>query len=176
MSITITARHASITEDIKDYARERIDSISQLGDDDNVVHLIIDSEKSGYSLELNLQAGHHHINCRAQDRNIQTAINLVARKFEKQLKKHRDKLSRRYHEKVQVPYFPEDIPEDIPRLIKVSDYLIEELGEREASLRIRESSHAFLLYRSKENKTLNIIFRRPDGDLGLLEIEKESNN
>jgi len=174
MSITITARHASITEEIKDYAREKIDNLYELGDDD-VVHLIIDAERSGYSLELNLQAGHHHITCRAQDRNIQTAINQMARKFEKQLKKHRDKSSRRHHEKVQVPYSPEDIPEDIPRLIKVSDYVIDQMGEREASLRFRESSHSFLLYRSKENNTLNIIFRREDGDLGLLEIERESN-
>ncbi len=104
-------------------------------------------------------------------RNIQTVINQVARKFEKQLKKHRDKSSRHHHEKVQVPYTPEDIPEDIPLLIKVNDYVIEQMGEREASLRIREGRDSFLLYRSKENNTLNIIFRREDGDLGLLEIE-----
>lgn len=169
MSITITARHASITEEIKNYARERIDSLYQLEDNDDV-HLIIDSERGGYILELNLQAGHHHINCRARGRNIQTAINQVAGKLEKQLKKHREKTSRRHHEKVQVPYSPEDILEDIPRLIKVNDYVIEEMGEREASLRLRENRRSFLLYRSKENNRLGIIFRREDGDLGLLEI------
>ena len=30
MSIAITARHASITEEIKDYARERIESLYEL--------------------------------------------------------------------------------------------------------------------------------------------------
>jgi len=171
MPINITARHASITDEIKDYARDRIDSIYRMGDPDEVVHLIIDTERGGYVLELNLQAGHNHINCRAQDRNIQTAINQVAKKFEKQLKKHREKISHRHHEKIQIPYSPEDIPEDIPRLIKVNDYLIEEMGEREASIRIRESARTFLLYRSRETKLLSIIFRREDGDLGLLEIE-----
>jgi ribosome hibernation promoting factor len=171
MSITITARHASITEEIKDYARERINSLYQLGDPDEVVHLIIDTERGGYVLELNLQAGHNHINCRAQDRNIQTAINQVAKKFEKQLKKHREKISHRHHDKIQVPYAPEDIPEGIPRLIKVNDYVIEEMGEREASIRIRESNRSFLIYRSRETNTLSVIFRRKDGDLGLLEID-----
>jgi len=171
MSITITARHASITEEIKDYARERIDSLYQLGDPDEVVHMIIDNERGGYVLELNLQAGHNHINCRAQDRNIQTAINQVAKKFEKQLKKHREKISHRHHDKIQVPYAPEDIPEDIPRLIKVNDYVIEEMGEREASLRIRESNRSFLIFRSRETNVLSVIFRREDGDLGLLEID-----
>jgi len=171
MAIIITARHASITDEIKDYARDRIDSLYQLGDPDEVVHLIIDTERGGYVLELNLQAGHNHINCRAQARNIQTAINQVAKRFEKQLKKHREKTSHRHHEKIQIPYSPEDIPEDIPRLIKVRDYAIEDLGEREASLKIRESTQSFLLYRSKETNLLSIIFRREDGDLGLLEID-----
>ena len=171
MSITITARHASITEEIKDYARERINSLYQLGDPDEVVHMIIDNERGGYVLELNLQAGHNHINCRAQDRNIQTAINQVAKKFEKQLKKHREKISHRHHDKIQVPYAPEDIPEDIPRLIKVKDYVIEEMGEREASIRIRESNRSFLIFRSRETNVLSVIFRREDGDLGLLEID-----
>ena len=171
MSITITARHASITEEIKDYARERINSLYQLEDPDEVVHMIIDKERGGYVLELNLQAGHNHINCRAQDRNIQTAINQVAKKFEKQLKKHREKISHRHHDKIQVPYAPEDIPEDIPRLIKVKDYVIEEMGEREASIRIRESNRSFLIFRSRETNVLSVIFRREDGDLGLLEID-----
>lgn len=170
MSITITARHASITDEIRDYAQDRIDSMYQLRDNDDV-HLIIDVERGGYVAELNLQAGHNNINCRAQDRSIQKAINQVARKFEKQLNKQREKISRRHHEKIQVPYSPEDIPEDIPRLIKENDYIIEELVEREASLRIRESKRPFLLYRSKETEKLNIIFRREDGDLGLLEID-----
>jgi putative sigma-54 modulation protein len=172
MSISITARHASITEEEKEYARQKIENLDELWNTNEVAHLIIDSEKNGYNLELNLQAGHHHINCRSRDRNIQTAINQVAKKFEKQLKKHKEKLSRRRNEKNQVPYDPEDIPMDIPRLIKVRDFEVPRLGEREASLRMREKYRHFILYRSQESGKLSIIFRREDGDLGLIEIDQ----
>ncbi|MEA1927645.1 MAG: ribosome-associated translation inhibitor RaiA [Candidatus Auribacterota bacterium] len=170
MSITITARHTSITEENKEYARSKVENLDDLWDANEVAHLTIDSERNGYLLELNLQAGHHYINCRSKNRNLQTAINQVVKKFEKQLKKHKEKLSRRHTEKIQVPYSPEDIPADIPRLIKVSDFEVPRLGEREASLRMRENNHQFILYTGQDTGKLSIIYRREDGDLGLIEI------
>ncbi|MDP8213947.1 MAG: ribosome-associated translation inhibitor RaiA [Candidatus Euphemobacter frigidus] len=171
MPVIITARHASITDEIKNYARQKLESIEYMWDRAAAAHLVIEVEKKGYFLEINLQAGHHQINCRARARNIQSAVNQVVNKLEKQLKKSKNKSSRRRKEKVRIPYSPEDFPKDIPRLIKVSNFEIERLGEREASLRMRESSRHFLVYRSIESGRLSIIFRREDGDLGLLEID-----
>lgn len=174
MPITITARHASITGEIKDYARQKIENLENLWNRDGFAHLVIEAEKKGYILEINLQAGHHQINCRARNRNIQIAVNQVVKKLEKQLKKNKAKATRHRTEKIQVPYSPEDLPEDIPLLIKVTDYVIERLDEREASLRVRESNRQFLVYRSAVDNRLCIIFRREDGDLGLLEIDERT--
>ena len=171
MPITITARHATITEEIKDYARQKLESIEYMWDPAAAAHLVIEAEKKGYLLEINLQAGHHQINCRSRNRNIQAAVNQVVKKLEKQLKKNKDKSSHRRKDKSRIPYSPEDFPKDIPRLIKVSNFEIERLEERKASLRMRESSRHFLVYRSVESGRLSIIFRREDGDLGLLEID-----
>ncbi len=170
MSIMITARHASITEEIKDYAREKLEALEHLWHTDAVAHLVIEAEKAGYFLEINLQSGHHQINCRARNRNIQTAVNQVVKKLEKQLKKNKDKSTHHRKEKNQVPYAPEDLPVDIPRLIK-ERLEIEDLDEREASLQVREGDRDFLVYRDAVSHKISIIFRRKDGDLGLLEIE-----
>jgi putative sigma-54 modulation protein len=173
MLITITARHASITEEIKDYAREKIEGLESLWKCDYFAHLVIEPERKGYFLEINLQAGHHQINCRARNRSIQTAVNQVVKKLEKQIKKNKAKVSRRRKGKIQASYSIEDLPEDIPRLIKVTDYVIERLDERDASLRVRGSNRQFLVYRSAADDRLSIIFRQEDGNLGLLEIEEK---
>lgn len=170
MPITITARHASVTEEIKDYAREKLESLEHLWPRDADAHLVIEAEKVGYFLEINLQSGHYRLNSQARNRSLQTAVNKAVGKLEKQLKKVKGKTSRRRKEKAQVPYAPEDLPEDIPLLIKGPDARIEKLEEREASLRMREGKFPFLLYRSSESGKLSAIFRREDGALGLMEI------
>jgi putative sigma-54 modulation protein len=171
MAISITARHASITEEVKDYAREKLESLEHLWPRDADAHLVIEAEKAGYLLEINLQSGRNIlINSRARNRSLQTAVNQAVRKLEKQLKKAKGKTSRRKKEKIQAPYEPEDLPEDIPLLVKAPDARIEVLDERAASLRLREGGLGFFLYRASETGKLSVIFRREDGNLGLMEI------
>lgn len=170
MPITITARHASITEEIKDYARQKLETLEHLWPRDTEAHLVIEAEKAGYFLEINLQSGRYQLNSQARNRSLQTAINAAVKKLEKQLQKVKDRTSRRRQEKIQVPYAPGDLPEDIPLLVKVPDARIADLGEREASLKLREGKFPFFLYRSAETGKLSVIFRRESGDLGLMEI------
>jgi len=170
MPISITARHASITGEIKDYARRKLESLEHLWPRDTEAHLVIEAEKAWYFLEINLQSGRYQLNSRARDRSLQTAINSAVKKLEKQLKKVKGKTSRKRQEKVRVPYSPADLPEDIPLLVRVPDARVEELGEREASLKLREGTIPFFIYRSAETGRLSVIFRKGEGALGLMEI------
>ena len=47
------------------------------------------------------------------------------------------------------------------------------LSDREATLRMRASTLNFLVYRGSEDKLLKIVYRKGDGNLGLLELEGE---
>lgn len=169
MPITITARHASVTGEIKDYAREKLEALEHLWPRDADAHLVIEAERAGYFLEINLQSGHYRLNSQARNRSLQTAVNSAVKKLEKQLKKTKRRTFRR-QEKVQVPYADVELPADIPLLVRVPDARIEKLEEREASLKLREGKLPFFLFRSTETGRLGIIFRRETGDLGLMEI------
>lgn len=169
MAITITARHVSIGEDIKGYARSHLEELVELRGHDTSAHMIIDSEKKGYLAEINLQAGHRQINCKARDRDLQTAVNQVLKKSEKRLKKIKGKKFDRRKAKEPAPASPDDLPRDIPKLIKDNDFQLKTMPEREASLRLREENLNFLVYQGAESGRLSIIYRRRDGQLGLIE-------
>ena len=170
MAITITARHASIGEDIKQYARYNLEQLAEMIGGDISAHMIIDAEKKAYQAEINLQAGHRQINCKSRNRDIQAAVIQVVKKCEKRCKKFKGKKERRRKIKEPVPYSPEDFPREIPRLIKEKDFRAKSLTEREASLQMRGSTMNFLVYRGEESGKLSIIFRRRDGNLGLIEL------
>lgn len=174
MAITITARNALVTDEIKDYAREKLESLEHLWPRDADARLVIESERVGYFLEISLQSGRNIIiTSQARNRNLQPAINEAVRKLERQLKRLKEKTYQRRVEKVQVPYGPEDLPEDIPLLIKIPAALIEVLDERAASLRMRGGHLPFLIYREQATGQLSVIFRREDGVLGLMEIPEK---
>lgn len=173
MPITITARHASIGEEVKSSARQSLVELEEMWGRDASAHMIIDAEKKGYMAEINLQAGHRQINCRARHRDVRVAVNQSVKKCEKRLKKIKGRMANRHKPKIQAPYQPEDFPQDIPRLVRNEDFVLETLTEREASIRIREISPSFLVYRGGETGKLSVLYRRQDGDLGLIEINDE---
>ena len=121
---------------------------------------------------MNLHAGHSQINCHARNRVVQAAIDKVVQKTEKRLKKLKEKHEKRRKKMTRVAPPPEEIPEDIPRLIKIENFIVKTLSEREASLHMRASTLNFLLYRGEGNDKLSIIYRRQDGDLGLIELDE----
>jgi putative sigma-54 modulation protein len=41
----------------------------------------------------------------------------------------------------------------------------------EAALEVAEGHNAFLVFRNANTDTINVLFRRPDGNLGLIEPE-----
>ncbi len=172
MHISIAARHAGIDEDVKNYARRKLEKLGQIWTGEAAANLIIDSEKSGFSVELNLHTGHSQINCHARNRVVRTAVDKAVRKTEKRLKKLKDKHEKQRKKLARLSPPPEEIPDDIPRLIKIEEFIVKTLNEREASLHMRASTLNFLLYRGGESGKLSIIYRRQDGDLGLIELDE----
>lgn len=172
MHISITTRHAGISEEVKNYARQKLDKMGSIWVGDAAVHLIIDSERSGFTAEINLHTGHSRINCRARNREVQAAVDKAVRKAEKCLRKLKDKYDKRRKKMDRIsPPHPAAIPADIPRLIKVDDFVVKTLNEREASLHMRASTLNFLIYRDSASNKLSVVYRRQDGNLGLIELE-----
>ncbi len=172
MYISITARHAGIDDDVKNYARQKLEKLGQIWTGEATTNLIIDSEKSGFSVELNFHAGHSQINSHARNRVVRTAVDKAVRKTEKRLKKLKEKHEKRRKKQARLSPPPREIPDDIPRLIKVDEFIVKTLDEREASIHMRASNLNFLLYRGGESGKLSIIYRRQDGNLGLIELDE----
>jgi putative sigma-54 modulation protein len=65
-----------------------------------------------------------------------------------------------------------DVPERVgPRIVKVKRFAIEPMFEEDAVTRIEELEHSFYLFVNAETERLAVLYRRTDGDYGLIEPE-----
>ncbi len=170
MQVTITSRHAEISEQTRDYGRKKIEHFSQIVSEITEVHLVIEKEKRGFLAEVNLLVPRHPINVRARAPEAAPAIDAVAKKAERRLRKLKTRIEK---SRKQAP-LPEPSPEaieEVPKLIREEGFLVKTLTEREASLRMRGSNLNFLIYREPGDRRLKVIYRRRDGNLGLIELE-----
>jgi putative sigma-54 modulation protein len=58
-----------------------------------------------------------------------------------------------------------------PRVIRATRYAIKPMSVDDAALRIEQSAEPFIVFRNPESSTVSIVYRRKDGQLGLIEPE-----
>jgi putative sigma-54 modulation protein len=57
------------------------------------------------------------------------------------------------------------------RIIRARRYEVKPMSVDEAALEVVDGDDAFLVFRNAATDTINVLFRRPDGNLGLIEPE-----
>jgi putative sigma-54 modulation protein len=60
-------------------------------------------------------------------------------------------------------------PAEPPRIVKVKRFAIEPMFEEDAIVRMEELGHSFFVFVNAENERVAILYRRTDGDYGLIE-------
>jgi putative sigma-54 modulation protein len=56
-----------------------------------------------------------------------------------------------------------------PRIIAARRYVVKPMTAEEASLRLAEEQNQFLLFRDADTQRLGVIYKRKDGNYGLIE-------
>ena len=60
------------------------------------------------------------------------------------------------------------------RIIRTRRYAVKPMSVDEAALEVSADQGAFIVFRNASTDTVNVLFRRPDGNLGLIEAGKAS--
>jgi putative sigma-54 modulation protein len=65
----------------------------------------------------------------------------------------------------------EPAPDDEIRIVRARRYAVKPMSVEEAALEVGDAPNAFIVFRDADNEAINILFRRADGNLGLIEPE-----
>lgn len=100
------------------------------------------------------------------------ALSLVVEKIEHQMKKLKDKrVSRSHPRRRATDDGPEIVEEEAgdARVVKTKSFALKPMSLDEAALQMELLGHDFFLFTSSESGRAAVIYRRHDGDLGLIE-------
>ena len=95
------------------------------------------------------------------------------------IRKHRTRLEKNLHEKAYTysePVFEEDEPlmdEPEAKLVKRKGFPVKPMSIEEAQMQMELLGHTFFVFVNEETGETNVLYKRRDGDLGLLEPENE---
>ena len=172
-------RNIDVPEAVRAYAERKVARLERLLDDrtDAIVELSVEQRRSvddSHVAEITLVIDGQPLRCRAAGPTHQAAIDSVADKAERQAVDFKEKprlRSRPVEEKQLLARLADGTAEPArePRIVKVKRFDMEPMFEEDAVATMEELGHSFFVFVNAENSRLNVLYRRFDGDYGLIE-------
>ncbi len=185
MEITVSGRHTTVSESLRRQAEEKIGRLDKYlaGMERAEVHFweeknprIDDRE----ICEVTMEGHGHHIRCKVSAPDGFTAIDLAVDKLERQLRKLKTKVQKRYRSRERPEIEPDLVPDTLLpesdeqqpmyNIVKTKQFGNAVMDPQEAALQMDLLNHDFYVFENSETQKSAVIYRRSDGDMGLIEV------
>ena len=173
MRISITGKNIEVSDYLRDLAIKKMAKLDRYFPADTVAQITMAVEKNRHIVEVTIPYGGGIIRGEEVTGDMYASIDNVIAKLERQIVRHRTKLEK----SLKAEAFNEPIPEysdeedEGPRVVKVKRYSIKPMSEEEAILQMELLGHSFFVFTNSETDAINVLYKRKDGNLGLIEPE-----
>jgi ribosome hibernation promoting factor len=177
MRLDITARHTELTAPLRQLITRRLDRLDRVLNDAAVsAVVIVTKEKYRHCTEIAVHTrGDHVLRGNGEASAWPLSIRDAVEKIEQQAKKLKGKWDGRKRKSAgsRVASQPagEAAPPEARRIIRATRYAVKPMTVDDAALRVDGGTETFIVFRSSETDAVCILYRRKDGNLGLIEPE-----
>lgn len=174
MAINVRGKNIDITPALRDYVEKRVGKITKYFENTGDISVILAVEKGRHIVEVTVPLNGMLLRGEEATTDMYTSIDLVTEKLEKQIEKYKTRLARQLrsagfrHD--LVPDTPHAAPEEFT-VVKTKRFAFKPMDVQEAIMQMNLLNHDFFVFANAETEEVNVVYRRRDGNYGLIEPE-----
>lgn len=175
MNIIINGRQLEITPAIRSYSEDKIKRFDKYIPNITEAIVTLSIEKYRHKAEVLLRINGVMIQAESVTGEIYSSIDEVSEKIERQIKKHREKVtSKRKDVRQEAPVLAvtEKSPELPDRVIVKKLLDMKPMSPEEAAMQMDLLDKNFFVFTNDKTSDINVIYRKNNGDFGLIEPAK----
>jgi len=192
MDVSISARHVTITPRLEEVIQEKIGELDRYLEGLESAQVHFDEARNPrisdkLFCEIHLKGGGHHLRSKVDAPDPFTAIDLAEAKLERQIRKLRTKIQRRQHgtgdslrtaaddaaaaaaAAIVAESEPPADDDFMPSIVRTKRFHLAPLSPIDAVEKMEELGHGFFFFINSETSRSAVVYRRDDGDVGLID-------
>ncbi len=175
MRIIISGRNIVVTEALKEKIYKKLAKFEKFFGENSEAHATLSVEKGRHIFEVTIPFNGIILRGEEATDDMYMSIDNVVEKLERQVRKQKTKLERRmkdYNLKFETLF--ENIPdtdEEELKIVKTKRFTIKPMPAEEAAMQMELLGHSFFVFSNSETEEVNVIYKRKDGNYGLIEQE-----
>jgi putative sigma-54 modulation protein len=182
MIYNIRGENIEVTPALREYVEKKIGKLERYFENTEDVHVHVNlkvyNDKQG-KIEVTIPMPQLLLRAEERHDDMYAAIDLVADKLERQIRKHKTKVTRKLRERdkevkqVLVAQnnnaLVEENEEEEFEIVRTKHFSLKPMDSEEAILQMNLLGHNFFIFTNAETNRTNIVYRRKDGKYGLIE-------
>lgn len=176
MKMNYTGKNVEVTEALRDVTEKKLTKLDKYFQKDIEGNVTFSTQKNRKIIEVTINLPGTIIRAEESSDDMYASIDKAVDVLERQVRKHKTKLQKRYKNSETIRFenvVPLTVEEDSdkPKLVKTKKFTLKPMSSEEAILQMELLRHNFFVYLDGESDELGIIYKRKDGDYGLIEPE-----
>lgn len=171
MIITYVGRQIEVPEDFKPIAEKKLAKYDKFFRDEPQTVIKLSRARAGERVEVTITAGGMIYRGEETADTFRTALDLATSAIERQIRKNKTRLEKRLRAGIPKDFEPAEEQADEP-IIRTKTFPLRPMSPEEAILQMNLLGHDFFVYSDTVTGATNVVYKRRDGDYGVIVPEK----
>ncbi|UII55605.1 ribosome-associated translation inhibitor RaiA [Cytobacillus spongiae] len=184
MNYNIRGENIEVTPAIREYAEKKIAKLERYFNEspNATVHVNLKTYNDKKSkVEVTIPMPHLVLRAEEIHDDMYAALDLITDKLERQIRKHKTKVNRKFREKgninemfaaVEEPDVAVAVEDDNElEVVRQKSFDLKPMDSEEAILQMNMLGHSFFVFTNAESNRTNVVYKRKDGRYGLIEAQ-----
>ncbi|MGF6375735.1 putative sigma-54 modulation protein [Clostridiales Family XIII bacterium PM5-7] len=172
MKVNITGKNFHTYKHLQETLEKKFEKLGKYFSDDITVNVVLSQERGKDKIEATINAKGAVFRGEEVSSDIYESIDRIVDKLSSQMSKFKGKLQKRYNDNKSVrfefvPEFEEAIEE--AKVVKTKKFELRPMTADEAILEMEMLQHDFFVFLDIETDSVDVVYKRKDGNYGLLE-------
>ena len=172
MKTVITGKNYAPSEKLKETIEKKFAKLDKYFSDEITANVMTIKEKSRYKVEATINTKGTIFRAETISGDPYDCVDRCIEKLSTQMSKFKTKLQKKY--KGQKDFGFEELPEfeeeqEEINVVRSKKFQLEPMNVEEAIMQMEMLNHDFFVYLNMETDSVNVVYKRKDGNYGLLE-------
>ena len=181
MKFVFTDKKVNLPNYIHNYAEKKVGKLDRFFKEDATAAITFSIEKDRNQVEVTIRSNGTIFRVSESSSDMRASIDAAVASLERQFRKNKSRLEKRLRQgafertidEAEVASFVPDGPEEGEyRIVRTKTFPIKPMTQEEAILQMNLLGHSFFAFRNEDaDGSFAVVYRRNDGDYGIIEDE-----
>lgn len=177
MNIQFVGKNVDVTDALREVTEKKLSKLEKFFKEDIEGTVTFSTQKNDKTIEVTIDIPGTIIRAEETSDDMYASIDKAVDVLERQMRKHKTKLQKRYREGDTIRFenvmpLEKQEEDDKPKIVRRKKFNIKPMNHEEAVLQMELLGHNFFVFRDGETFDMSVIYKRKDGNYGLIEPQE----